>query len=83
MRVDLMMDLMDFGALDAGDVFLHKEDLYMKLDVPDSADDNAVDLEDGSLHAFKKDKSITHFPGATVHVEEPDDDDDDDDNDDD
>ncbi len=82
MRVDLMVDHVEFSALDGGDVFLHKEDLYMKLEVPASAAHNAVDLEDGSLHSFKEDKGVAHFPGATVHVEEPDDDDDDDDDDD-
>jgi hypothetical protein len=76
MKVELVSDLTTFGELDGGDVFLHDDDMYMKIDA-DEVESNAVDLEDGSLSEIDDDEKVVHFPGATVHVEEPEDDEDD------
>jgi hypothetical protein len=76
-KVELETLQMEFSDLDAGDVFLVEEDMLLKLDAPKEMEVNAVDLEDGALHSIDDDASVVHFPGATLHVEEPDDDDDD------
>lgn len=75
MKVELLSMHMEFGELDAGDVFLMEDDMYLKLESGD-LDVNAVDLEDGTMSTVKDDTEVVHFPGATVHVEEPDEDDD-------
>lgn len=79
MKVDLPVLYTEFQELEAGDVFLYKDDFFIKIDAPNEHRDNAIDLEDGTFKTLKADRVIHHFPGATVHVEEPDDDDDDDD----
>ena len=79
MKIELVSDARDFGELDAGDVFLHDDDMCLKLDVEPNAKRNAVDLEDGGMRQFKDGESVIFFPDATLCVEAGEDDDDDDD----
>jgi len=76
-KVELLTLHIEFRELDAGDVFIFEDDMFLKLDTPEGMEVNAADLEDGSLHFVDDDKPVLHFPGATLHVEEPDEDDDD------
>lgn len=59
----------EFREVETGDVFIFKENLYMRIKSVSSCDGfryNAVTLKDGSLMMFKNDDNVTSVDADLV-----------------